>query len=573
MGTQPLSGATGAALDPCAALLQKVVLGPNESVDIVAFLGQSPTPDAARALISRYRAADVDAVLAEVAQHWSEVLGAVQVKTPDRSMDIMLNGWLLYQTLACRIWARSGFYQASGAYGFRDQLQDGMALTFARPNETRGHILRAAGRQFVEGDVQHWWLPHSGQGVRTRISDDRVWLGFATATYVAATGDTDILDEQVPFLQGQRLKDDEHDAFFDPSLSDTSASLFEHCARGIDQCLDLTGANGLPLMGTGDWNDGMNRVGENGEGTSVWLGWLLVRTIALLTPIAESRDPTRAERWKKHAASVLAALESTAWDGDWYRRATYDDGSWLGSSEGDTCQIDSIAQSWAVLSGAADKVRAKSAMTSLEKHLVRKDDGLALLFTPPFDDTTARDPGYIKGYPPGLRENGGQYSHAAMWAILAFAELGLADKAHELFALVNPINHALTASAVDRYKVEPYVVAADVYSVAPHIGRGGWTWYTGSAGWMQRAGVEGILGIRREGEDLTINPSIPKDWPGFEARIRIDDSVYAIRVAQNAASKRTRRRIVLDGRKAHPEKGGAVRVKLDGLPHQLEIEL
>ena len=573
LGAQPLSGTTGAGLDPCAALLQKIVLGPSESVDIVAFLGQSPTPDAARALIARYRAADVDTVLAEVAQHWSEVLGTVQVKTPDRAMDIMLNGWLLYQTLACRIWARSGFYQASGAYGFRDQLQDGMALTFARPNETRGHILRAAGRQFVEGDVQHWWLPHSGQGVRTRISDDRVWLGFATATYVATTGDTAILDEGVPFLEGQRLKDGEHDAFFEPSLSDTSASLFEHCARGIDQCLELTGANGLPLMGTGDWNDGMNRVGEDGEGTSVWLSWLLVRTIALLTPFAEGRDPARAERWKKHAESVLAALEASAWDGDWYRRATYDDGSWLGSSESEPCQIDSIAQSWAVLSGVADKSRAKSAMASLENHLIRKDDGLALLFTPPFDDKTARDPGYIKGYPPGLRENGGQYSHAAMWAILAFAELGQADKAHELFALVNPINHALTTSAIDRYKVEPYVVAADVYSVAPHIGRGGWTWYTGSAGWMQRAGVEGILGIRREGKELTINPSIPKDWPGFEARIRLDDSVYAIRVAQNAESKRTKRRIVLDGQKLNPGKGSAVRVKLDGRPHQLEIEL
>ena len=572
-GDHTLTGASGAGLDPCAALRRRIVLRPGESVEVVAFLGQCASAEAARTLIARYRAADLNAVLAEVRRYWSDVLGAVQVKTPDRAMDIMLNGWLLYQTLACRIWARSGFYQASGAYGFRDQLQDGMALTFCRPDETRGHILRAAGRQFVEGDVQHWWLPHSGQGVRTRISDDRVWLGFATATYIGVTGDTTILDEQVPFLDGPPLKDGEHDAFFEPGLSRDSASLFEHCARGLDQCLLLTGANGLPLMGTGDWNDGMNRVGEKGEGTSVWLGWLLVRTIALFAPLAESRDPVRAARWKAHAASVVAALESAAWDGAWYRRATFDDGTWLGSSDSDACRIDSIAQSWAVLSGLADKARARTAMASLDRHLIRPDEKLALLFTPPFDGGSMSDPGYIKGYPAGLRENGGQYSHAAMWAILAFAELGAAEKAHQLFALVNPINHALTPSAVDRYKVEPYVVAADVYSVAPHVGRGGWTWYTGSAGWMQRAGIEGILGIRREGDMLTIKPCIPKDWPGFEARVRLGGSDYDIRIAVSAAKRRANPKAVLDGRSLRPGKGGVVRVRLDGLPHRLEIEL
>lgn len=572
-GDQALSGASGAGLDPCAALKRRIALRPGESVEVVAFLGQCASAEAARALIVHYRAADLDAVLADVKRHWSDVLGAVQVKTPDRAMDIMLNGWLLYQTLACRIWARSGFYQASGAYGFRDQLQDGMALTFSRPDETRGHILRAAGRQFVKGDVQHWWLPHSGQGVRTRISDDRVWLGFATATYIGVTGDAAILDEQVPFLDGPPLKDGEYDAFFEPVLSGDSASLFEHCARGLDQCLLLTGANGLPLMGTGDWNDGMNRVGEKGEGTSVWLGWLLVRTIALFAPLAESRDPVRAARWKAHAASVVAALESAAWDGAWYRRATFDDGTWLGSSDSDACRIDSIAQSWAVLSGLADKARARTAMASLDRHLIRPDEKLALLFTPPFDGGSMSDPGYIKGYPAGLRENGGQYSHAAMWAILAFAELGAAEQAHQLFALVNPINHALTPAAVDRYKVEPYVVAADVYSVVPHVGRGGWTWYTGSAGWMQRAGVEGILGIRREGNMLTIKPCIPKDWPGFEARVRLGGTDYDIRVAVSAAKRRANPKAVLDGRSLRPGKGGLVRVRLDGLPHRLEIEL
>ncbi len=329
-----------------------------------------------------------------------------------------------------------------------------MALTFARPHETRQHILRAAARQFVEGDVQHWWLPHSGQGVRTRISDDRVWLAFATATYIGAASDPAILDEKVPFLEGPMLAEGAHDAFFEPMVSEDAASLFEHCARGLDQCLELTGANGLPLIGTGDWNDGMNRVGEGGKGESVWLGWLLVRTIALFAPFAETRDPVRAKRWRAHAASVTAALEAAAWDGEWYRRATYDDGSWLGSADLGECEIDSIAQSWAVLSGAADPARATTAMTSLDRRLIDEENGLALLFTPPFD-TTPRDPGYIKGYPPGLRENGGQYSHAAMWAILAFAELDQTDKAHALFALINPINHALNSEATEATRSSP----------------------------------------------------------------------------------------------------------------------
>lgn len=568
---EPFSGITGAGLDPCAAQKCKISLAPGESIEIVAFLGQCASADAARELIARYRSADLDSVLAEVTEHWSDLLGTVQVKTPDRAMDIMLNGWLLYQTLACRIWARSGFYQASGAYGFRDQLQDGMALTFARPEQTRSHILRAAGRQFVEGDVQHWWLPHSGQGVRTRISDDRVWLGFATATYIASSGDTAILDEHVAFLEGQKLEPGEHDAFFEPRLADEMATLFEHCARGLDQCLELTGTNGLPLMGTGDWNDGMNQVGEGGKGTSVWLGWLLVRTIALFAPFAETRDPARAARWKAHAESVREALESEAWDGEWYRRATFDDGSWLGSAQNEECRIDSIAQSWAVLSGAGDKVRAATAMASLEHHLIKEKDGLALLFTPPFDKTL-RNPGYIKGYPPGLRENGGQYTHAAMWGVLAFTELNEPEKAHKLFALTNPINHALTPDTAERYKVEPYVISADVYSVTPHTGRGGWSWYTGSAGWMYRAGIEGILGIRREGDALVINPCIPKDWPGFDVRIKVDKTDYELRIVNSPKGVRKRTAATLDGRRLQPDKSG-VRVKLDGRAHQLEIEL
>ncbi|MCQ4240595.1 GH36-type glycosyl hydrolase domain-containing protein [Stutzerimonas stutzeri] len=571
----PLSGNIGAGMDPCAALQCSIELAPGESIEIVAFLGQCASAEEAQALVERYRQADLDSVLREVTDHWRHALGSVQVKTPDRAMDIMLNGWLLYQTLACRIWARSAFYQASGAYGFRDQLQDGMALTFSQPEATRSHILRAASRQFPEGDVQHWWLPHSGQGVRTRISDDRVWLSFATATYIQVSGDAAILDEPVSFLEGPLLKPGEHDAFFQPMLADETASLFEHCARGLDQCLALTGELGLPLIGGGDWNDGMNRVGEDGKGESVWLGWLLLRTIELFAPLAEQRgsigDAQRADHWREHALKLADSLEEKAWDGEWYRRATFDDGTWLGSKDSDECRIDSIAQSWAVLSGAADPSRARQAMASVRHHLIREDDGLALLFTPPFDKT-AKEPGYIKGYPAGLRENGGQYSHAAMWAMLAFAKLGDGDAACGMFSLLNPINHALTPEQSQRYKVEPYVVAADVYGVAPHNGRGGWTWYTGAAGWMYRAGVEGILGIRREGDWLFLDPCISSEWPAFEASITLGDTRYAIRVENPARANRGIRQAQLDDVPLDCSQG-QVRLALDGRSHQVTLTL
>ncbi len=571
----PLSGITGAGMDPCSALQTSIELAPGESIEIVAFIGQCPSAEAARALVERYRQIDLDAVLLEVTEHWRTALGAIQVKTPDRTMDIMLNGWLLYQTLACRIWARSAFYQASGAYGFRDQLQDGMALTFSRPEATRSHILRAASRQFPEGDVQHWWLPHSGQGVRTRISDDRVWLSFATATYIQVSGDAAILDEPVTFLEGPLLKPGEHDAFFQPMMAGDAAPLFEHCARGLDQCLELHGELGLPLIGGGDWNDGMNRVGEHGKGESVWLGWLLLRTIELFAPLAEGRgtvaDSQRAERWREHAVALTDSLEEKAWDGEWYRRATFDDGTWLGSKDSDECRIDSIAQSWAVLSGAADPARAKQAMASVQHHLIREHDGLALLFTPPFDKTE-KEPGYIKGYPAGLRENGGQYSHAAMWAMLAFAKLGDGDAACRMFKLLNPINHSLTPEESRRYKVEPYVVAADVYGVAPHNGRGGWTWYTGAAGWMHRAGVEGILGIRREGEWLIVDPCISSEWPGFEATITLGETRYAIRLENPAKGNRGIRHAQLDESTLECA-NGSVRLALDGGQHQVVLTL
>lgn len=574
-GRTPLSGAVGAGLDPCAALQCRVLLQPGETVDVVALLGQCASAQDSLALAARWRDADLDAELQRVRDHWDGLLGAVQVRTPDRAMDILLNGWLLYQTLACRIRARAAFYQASGAYGFRDQLQDGMALAFARPDETRAHLLRAAGRQFVEGDVQHWWLPHSGQGVRTRISDDRVWLAFACAHYLGVSGDMAVLDESIAFLEGPALREGEHDAFFQPMPAGTAATLFEHCALALDQSIALTGDLGLPLMGTGDWNDGMNRVGQHGQGQSVWLGWLLVRTLALFAPLAESRDPARAARWRSHAQAVTAALEREAWDGDWYRRATFDDGTWLGTRDAEACRIDSIAQSWAVLSGAADPARAQAAMDALRAQLLVPDPGLALLFTPPFD-RGPRDPGYIQGYPPGLRENGGQYSHAAMWAILALAQLRADPQAgthaHALFALVNPIHHARTPAQAARYRVEPYVVAADVYSVPPHAGRGGWTWYTGAAGWMHRAGIEGILGIRREGDTLVLDPCIPAEWPGFEARVVLGAAHYAIRVDAPGARCAGIASASLDDVPLACD-GSALRIPLAPGAHRLEVTL
>ncbi|GGO23241.1 glycosyl transferase [Gemmobacter aquaticus] len=562
----PLSGKTGPALDPCAALQRRVTLRAGETVSLTFLIGQADSDANASALVQRMRALDTEALLGAVSDHWSLQLGAVQVRTPDRAMDILLNGWLMYQTLACRIWARAGFYQASGAYGFRDQLQDGMALTFASPAMTRAHLLRAAARQFPEGDVQHWWLPHSGQGVRTHISDDRVWLGYGVGSYVAVSGDASILDEAVPFLQGPTVPPGAHDDFFQPQTSVETATLFEHCARGLDLAIAKTGENGMPLIGTGDWNDGMNRVGEGGKGTSLWLGWLLISTIELMSPLSDTRDPVRAARWRDHAKSVLKAIETHGWDGAWYRRGTYDDGTPLGSVTSDECRIDSIAQSWAVLSGAADPDRARTAMASMTRHLIQPDPGLALLFWPPFDRTPL-DPGYIKGYPPGLRENGGQYSHAAMWAILAHAKSGDGDSAHQLFAMLNPINHSLTPEDAERYKVEPYVVAADVYSAPPHAGRGGWTWYTGSAGWMYRAGIEGIIGLTRRGNILCLNPCLPASWPELTLTITLGAASYTVSILNPDLTGRGIRSAILNGMTMDVSHGILSFPVLDGTHH------
>jgi cyclic beta-1,2-glucan synthetase len=525
----PLGRKVGAALDPCAALQTVFELRPGARVDIVFFLGEAENRESARKLLARYRSADLNQVLREVLRQWDDILGSVQVVTPDQSMDVMLNRWLLYQTLSCRVWARAAFYQLSGAYGFRDQLQDVMALVVSKRSVAREQLLRAAAHQFVEGDVQHWWHPPSGRGIRTRMSDDLLWLPYAVTHFIEATGDMTILEEQVPFIEGDVLAEGQLEAYFQPRVSETRATIFEHCARALDRSLSV-GAHGLPLMGTGDWNDGMNRVGYLGKGESVWLGWFLHTVLWEFAKVADARgERERAEKWRIHVSLLKAALERDGWDGEWYRRAYFDDGTPLGSAQNEECRIDSIAQTWGIISGAAEPGRGTRAMAAVDKQLVRSADGLILLLTPPFDKTT-RDPGYIKGYVPGIRENGGQYTHAATWVAIAFAALGDGDKAGELFRFMNPINRTSSRANMQRYKVEPYVVAGDIYAEPPHVGRGGWTWYSGSAGWLYRTGLEWILGFRLRGMILSIDPCIPRNWPGYSIDFRYHSAIYKIKV-------------------------------------------
>jgi len=568
----PLSNRSGAGLDPCAVLQTHVTLAADSATEIVFFLGQSATKPQAQALLAKYRLADLDAVFTDVTRQWDDLLGTVQVKTPDRALDILLNRWLPYQTLACRIWARAGFYQASGAYGFRDQLQDVMALCVSRPDIAREHILRAAGRQFPQGDVQHWWLPESGSGIRTRVSDDRGWLAYVVAHYVEVTGDLTVLDERVPFIDGPAIKEGARDVFFLPTPSETTASLFDHCALGLDMSLAV-GSHGLPLMGAGDWNDGMDQIGEGGQGESVWLGWFLYSTLESFAKLAERHsDAKHASDWRQHSAALKDALERDGWDGDWYRRAYFDDGTPLGSASSIECRIDSIAQSWAVISGAADPARAKRAMAALDKYLVRPDEKLSLLFTPPFDNP-AHDPGYIKGYPPGVRENGGQYTHGAVWAALAAAMQGDGDKAGEWLSLLNPIRHGDSPAGIHRYKVEPYVICADVYSEPPNVGRGGWTWYTGSAGWMYRVALERLLGFRVQGANLTLDPCIPRAWPGFQITYRYRSAVYEITVENPHEVSRGILTLKLDGQPLGEGQGLLIPLLDDGAAHAVDVIL
>ncbi|MGA9993877.1 MAG: protein ndvB, partial [Pyrinomonadaceae bacterium] len=565
-----LSGRIGAGLDPCAVVQTQIELAPGEAREIIFLLGEAADVEEARRLTTLYRQPHaVNEAFDKVIAYWDQLLGTVEVRTPDAAMNTIMNRWLLYQSLVCRIWARSAFYQSGGAYGFRDQLQDVMALVYSNPQIAREQIVRAAGRQFKEGDVQHWWHPPTGRGVRTRFSDDLLWLPFVAAFYIGVTGDESVLEESVPFIDAPPLAPGEDESYTQPVVSSEEAMVYEHCARTLDRSLKV-GEHGLPLMGSGDWNDGMNRVGNGGKGESVWVGWFLYATLKSFKPFADARKETeRAKNYSEHTENLKKALEEQAWDGDWYRRAYFDDGTPLGSVQNEECRIDSIVQSWGVISGAADQHRAARAMASVEEYLIRRGDGLVILFTPPFDKSHL-DPGYIKGYVPGVRENGGQYTHAAIWTMIAYAILGDGDRAGELFALLNPVNHASTRAGMHKYKVEPYVAAGDVYAVWPHTGRGGWTWYTGSASWMYRAGLESILGFKLQGQRLRMEPCIPRGWRDFEITYRYGSTPYVIRVENPHGASRGVASLEVDGVTQTDEE---ITLKDDSRLHQVRIVL
>jgi cyclic beta-1,2-glucan synthetase len=574
MHRKDLGRETGRFRDNCGAVMTSLELGPGETTEVRFLLGQCDTLDEVKDVVRAHREPEAaDRELARVREQWASILGAITVHTPDPALDAMVNGRALYQTLACRVWGRTALYQSSGALGFRDQLQDVMALGFARPDIARAHIVEASRHQFEAGDVLHWWQPYSGRGVRTRFTDDRDWLPFVVADYLAVTGDVSVLDESTPYIGGPEVDPEREDLYLVPHVTTHQATVYEHCVAALEASAQ-TGSHGLPLMGGGDWNDGMNRVGAGGKGESVWLAWFLHLTLMRFAPICELKgEPERAAAYRTRAAAFAAAAEQEAWDGSWYRRAYFDDGTPLGTRSAEECRIDAIAQAWAVISGAADPERALRALEAVEEKLVRWEDGLVALLTPPFD-RMPQDPGYIKGYVPGVRENGGQYTHAAIWVAMAYALTGEGDEALALLDLINPLNHALTKDAVEVYRVEPYVLAADVYGVQPHTGRGGWTWYTGSSSWFYNVAVRNALGIRIMADDgaryLVVDPCIPKTWPGFSASVRNGGTTYEVRVENPRGVNRGVERVTLDGALCDDRR---VRLADDGGTHEVVVSL
>ena len=544
-----LDGRSGPDFDPCAAFQCTLTIAAGATVEVALLLGEAESETRARALIAKYSSLSAIAqALVDVRHFWHDMLGSVQIETPSPALDLMMNGWLTYQNLACRVWGRSAYYQSGGAFGFRDQLQDAVALLYHDPKLTRAQILLHASHQFVEGDVMHWWHPPTSKGIRTRFSDDLLWLPYITSIYIARTGDTAILDVRAPFVTGEAVPDGEEELFLTPTDSGTAGTVYEHCCRSIDRSL-TAGVHGIPLMGSGDWNDGMNRVGREGRGESVWLGFFLFTILSDFIPVVEVRgDGERLARYRTYRAQLGVALNDTGWDGGWYRRAYYDDGTPLGTASADECRIDAIAQAWSVLSGVATPERAEIALDAMEANLVSEDEKLIRLLTPAFDKTS-HDPGYIKGYLPGVRENGGQYTHGVLWGVQALSEVGRTERVAKLLEMLSPISHGRSPEEVEVYRVEPYVIAADVYGVTPHVGRGGWSWYTGSAGCMYRNTLESLLGFTIVGGRLLeLRPCIPADWPGFRIWVRLADgrTRYEISVTRAAASDAASR-IYADG--------------------------
>jgi cyclic beta-1,2-glucan synthetase len=544
-----LSERTGAGLDPCAVLRTVIELAPGEARDIICLLGQAASEKDARQLVLRHQEElAFENTLQQTREWWNNLLGTIEVHTPELAADLLINRWLQYQSLSCRIWGRSAFYQSGGAFGFRDQLQDVMAFLYTKPELAREQILLAASRQFVEGDVQHWWHPPSGAGIRSRISDDLLWLPYVVAHYVRTTGDMAILQVDVPFITAPLLTEDQHEVFSIPEVSLERATLFEHCRRATGRGLTI-GPHGLPLIGTGDWNDGMNLVGANGKGESVWLGWFLCELLQGMAELSNLLNLPEQERtYQEQRSALLRRIELAGWDGEWYLRGTFDDGSLLGSATNSEARIDSLPQSWAWLSGAADPTRAQQGLESAWQHLVHQNEGLVQLFDPPFD-TSEPSPGYIKGYPPGVRENGGQYTHAALWMAMAFARKGDGERATQLLCMLNPIEHSRNAESAWQYGVEPYAVAADIYRLPGRIGQGGWSWYTGSAAWMYRAWIEEVLGLHVQGEQMQINPVIPGSWPCFAINYRHGEALYEIHVENPRQVQHGVSWVEMDGRR------------------------